>query len=380
MRYLLEQAGVVAPHTGEPLSEAMVLGLGGGVGFSYYQFQWMGAGATFFVSGRQFQHDNQAFLENVAQAVGLRANVTETTGLVVAERNLANALNAGRPAIAWLDLTTLPYSGLPDSLQRLTYHVAAVDRLTDGKAEVRDLPDRPLVIQASALARARAAIRSQKNRLLVLDGKPRFDAATAIRGAIDRSVRTLAKEKAWNRRLGGIERWGDLLTNAKVKDGWPQVFPAGAPLFAALCRGYIFIALYGTGGTLLRRLYAEFLAEAAVAAEIPGLAQVAARYRGLADDWGRLAAAFLPTSVPALDEARRLLDRFRRGFDEQAAEWPGSALPLLKRLSALSAEVNENFPLSSAEIADLLADLRGRLVSLHGGESAALEELGAAIR
>src|SRR2546423_298181 len=40
--HLLRQAGHVAPHTGEPFSEAMVAGLAGGIGFMYAVFEYTG--------------------------------------------------------------------------------------------------------------------------------------------------------------------------------------------------------------------------------------------------------------------------------------------------------------------------------------------------
>ena len=42
LAHLLAQAGVRAPHTGEPFSEAMLAGLAGGIGFMYAVFEYKG--------------------------------------------------------------------------------------------------------------------------------------------------------------------------------------------------------------------------------------------------------------------------------------------------------------------------------------------------
>ena len=42
IRNALDYQGVKAPHTGEPYSEAMLLGISGGVTFGYFTFHYQG--------------------------------------------------------------------------------------------------------------------------------------------------------------------------------------------------------------------------------------------------------------------------------------------------------------------------------------------------
>src|SRR4051812_13240267 len=42
IRFALTRLGVTAPHTKEPYSDAMLFGLGGGIGVGYYTFDYSG--------------------------------------------------------------------------------------------------------------------------------------------------------------------------------------------------------------------------------------------------------------------------------------------------------------------------------------------------
>ena len=56
--HLLRQAGITAPHTGAPLSEAMVCGLAGGIGFMYAVFEYRGVPPIVTIVA---QHHPEAF-------------------------------------------------------------------------------------------------------------------------------------------------------------------------------------------------------------------------------------------------------------------------------------------------------------------------------
>src|SRR5687767_6156503 len=122
---VLAGAGVTAPHTGKPFTEAMLLGVGGGVSFNYYVFQYKGWTPTLFISGRYLLQDNVAFLEGACRRLGVGTTVKESTSPKVAEKNLISALESG-PVIAWVDLGSLSYAGLPPPLRRMMYYVVNV--------------------------------------------------------------------------------------------------------------------------------------------------------------------------------------------------------------------------------------------------------------
>ena len=80
---VLANLGVVAPHTGEPLTEAMVLGVGGGLGAGYilWEFDALPFRARVLTLGfrRQWQYPDR-WARGTAERLGLHAELHETGG------------------------------------------------------------------------------------------------------------------------------------------------------------------------------------------------------------------------------------------------------------------------------------------------------------
>ena len=66
---VLANTGVVAPHTGEPLTEAMVLGVGGGLGAGYILWEFARHGERIVVLGfrREWQYPGRWASETAAR-------------------------------------------------------------------------------------------------------------------------------------------------------------------------------------------------------------------------------------------------------------------------------------------------------------------------
>lgn len=138
LSHVLAHAGVVSPSTGEPLSESLILGIGGGVGAGYFLFQYQGAPPSFFVSGRHGWQDSAGFVTGACKRLGIEPQVHETSGAKVAARQLEATLAAGQPAVAWVNMYQLPYTGLQDCAEQPLmvvfgnmYHVVVVAGMDD---------------------------------------------------------------------------------------------------------------------------------------------------------------------------------------------------------------------------------------------------------
>src|SRR5258706_10312420 len=65
LRTMLAHAGVRAPHTGEPFSEAMLFGIAGGIGVGVFAFHYQKPDiATFYISGRHQAHSDESYLKD----------------------------------------------------------------------------------------------------------------------------------------------------------------------------------------------------------------------------------------------------------------------------------------------------------------------------
>lgn len=383
LRVLLGHAGVRAPHTHEPFSEAMLFGIAGGIGIGVFSFYYQKEDvATFFVAGRHGWHDDRRYLADALERFGITPIVQESGGAKAADTQLRAALDAYGPCVVWVDSGALPHRAAPDVLSGSGYHVITVYRVDDqaGTALIGDLADDPIVIPLDRLARARARIKKDRHRLLSVEAagtSPPLDqlVRAGLRACHDGLLHPTLPGAAANARLAALRTWADRMEGSTAKERWEQVFRPGANFFRGLCAIHDFIEHYGTGGGLCRPLFADFLAEAAEALNQPALATLADHYAGLGRDWSALADAALPDDVALLREAKELLTRkaalLHAGgpVEEVRAAW--------QRLAELERQAGEAFPLSVAASRELRVQLRERIAALYRGETTALTAISA---
>ena len=105
---VLAYRGVKAPHTGMPLSEALLLGISGGLLMGYFNFAYEGYDPHVAILTRNTFDP----LETLLVRLGTVQYVRQTTNAARAVKNLVEALENGEPAIVWADAFLLPYNGL----------------------------------------------------------------------------------------------------------------------------------------------------------------------------------------------------------------------------------------------------------------------------
>lgn len=381
LRILLANAGVQAPHTGEPFSEAMLLGIAGGIGAGMFAFRYEKEDfSSFFVAGRHHWDDDLTYLQNACRRLGLGTVVQETASPAAAERELRTLLAAGGPVVAWVDSASLPHRHVPEEWQGGGYHVVVIYAVDDAAGEVLlgDLAEVPVRVGLDAFAAARARIRKQKHRLLALDGQGLAEGGIDLGRVVGEGLAAchegLTHARMSNFTLEAFRSWSERIYGGRGKDSWDSVFPRGRHLWTALTSMYRFIEHYGSGGGLVRPLFAEFLAEAAGALGDERLAELGGHYAALGRDWSALAGAALPGGVPQFEAARRLLDVQEEavlspdgGAESAAAAWTG--------LAELADAVAADFPLDEAGCAGLRQSLQAGLVALYDAEVNALREV-----
>jgi len=382
MHNILASQGVMAPHTGDPLSEAMLLGVGGGLGGGYHVFQY-GAESTFFVGLRGFwDKPNGELSRRILTRLGGRLEVRETTGKKSAATHLMEPLSAGKPVLVWVDPGGLPYLGHLGSLY--VFHVVAAcgyDADTD-EVLIDDLAPAPWRVCAADLATARTMVSSQKNRTAqVMPPTGAFDLKAAVRAGIEDCVAELTSPRRTTMGLAAFSKWADLIAGSKAKKSWARVFESGPNLFQAL-RGthyWIETAETGTGGGAFRGMYADFLTEAADLLDAPRLLEVAADYRRLAELWTALAESALPESVKPLAEYRKLLLRKQQLIVSKGP----AALDEVRRtqtdLRKLGEQLRDDFPLTSAEAEAVREGMQGQITAIHATEQEAVARLGSVL-
>ena len=128
-----------------------------------------------------------------------------------------------------------------------------------------------------------------------------------------------------------------------------------------------------------RDVYADFLDEAAAVLNLPALNGAASHYRAAGGAWEALLDALLPADAPMLGEVREHIDLKTSLFVEKGATELDRIIACNERIEALKVAAETDFPLSEAEIADLRAEIKRKVDSVHEAEAEAVGALKAAI-
>ena len=369
--------GVKAPHTGQPYSEGLLLGISGGIVMGYFLFSYEG----YDPQARILTRNTFDPLDTLLQRLGVVQENRQTTTPAKSVANLVDALAEGLPAIVWADYFTLSYNTLPLDAGMW----AAFPILVYGYDETADtvwIADRarvPLTVTSRELAAARGRIKKARFRLLTLDVPDPDKVPSAVQLGIWDCIKLFTepppKGGKNNFGLAAYRWWIDLLTKPKERMSWAKTFPPGAKLFAGLLSAFGDINTFGKEGNAERRLYADFLEEAAIILNKPGLVTVAEHFRLSAAAWDTLSKALLPAEVKLFGETRQLLLRKHRLFLDQG----NAALPEIHRinarLAAIKEEVAADFPLSASDVVAFQAQLAEEVRAIHAIEQAALTQL-----
>ncbi len=371
LRVLLPDAGVRAPHTGEPFTEAMLFGIAGGIGIGIFSFFYeKGNFASFFISGRHQWHDDLAYFSDALKAFRIKPVVRETSGAKAAARQLAEAVAEKQPCVAWVDM----------------YHVITVYEIDQvkGTALIGDLTDYPVTRPLKDLEESRARVKKQKFRLLSIGrpASPVKDLRALVEDGLGRCHHvflnpTLPQAKG-NGKLGVLETWANRLQNPKDSQSWEKVFQPGPNLVRGLTSVHDYIEHFRTGGGLCRPLFADFLEEADQALKWPALKELAGRYRDLGRQWSDLADAALPESVAEFSKAKAL--RWQLQEQKHDGSPPEEVRETSEKIEAHDKTMSGSFPLAHEACTGLFKDLGKRIQTLYEGETAALAELGKLVK
>src|SRR5690606_19895155 len=260
--------------------------------------------------------------DTMLSRLGVAQNVHQTARPDAAARNLTAALDEGTPAVVWADVWLLPYNALSfdDGMWAMFPVVVYGYDEAAGVAHIADRARVGLTASTAELAAARGRAKNNKHRLITLEAPDPAKLPAAVSAGIWDCVRLFTepppKGGKNNFGLAAFRWWAELLTRPRARMSWEREFPAGLKMYAGLMSAFTDIALFGkeVGGYADRALYADFLDEAAVVLNRPGLGDPATRFRAAAVEWGKLAALLLPDEIEPFGETRQLMERRHAAF------------------------------------------------------------------
>ncbi|MCY4071429.1 MAG: DUF4872 domain-containing protein [Chloroflexi bacterium] len=381
IRNALDYQGVKAPHTGEAFTEAMLLGISGGIAFGYFTFHYKGYDPQVNLLTR----NTFGPMETIFDRLGIARDARQSTSADKGRQNLMAALEEGYAPVASPDGSLLPYNALSyDDANWYTMPLVIFGYEPEaGEAYISDRSRVPLTVSTEDLDKARGRIKKDKHRLLLLGHPDEARLADAVRQGLEDCVRLMTekppKGSAKNFGLRAMAHWGDMLEKSS-KGSWARDYPTGRPLLAVLISSYTFLGpAFGKTMAAERDVYADFLDEAVAVLGLPALENVALRYRNAGEAWRALLGALLPETVPFLSDVRANIDRKTDLFIEQGAAQLDEIVACNARIEAAKTASESDFPMTETEIADLRGEIRRCLKDVHDAEAEAVAALKGAI-
>ena len=368
----LANRGFTNPTTGRPLSEAMLLGVGGGLGAGYILWQFEKYDHAVVTIG--FRNNSQypdRWFRKTCERLGVPVEIHETSGERRAAGHLRDAVASGLPAIAFISAADLPYWHLPSEQSGMWGHAIVVYGQQSDRFLVDDRNLKPLSLPGQDLSASRGRIPSYKNRLLVVDpAAVELDNDALLQavesGLADQVEHLSSKSDSFS--LPAIAKWARMLVDERNPKGWGQVFVDGRGLVEALVSAHEGVSEVGIEGGNLRLLYADFLQEAA---KITGrsLGEAERAYRKAAKSWEEFASVCL--EVPVVTEIVDL-DRQRRNAIRQGDQgWDEAEAAGLRSARLRKSDVN----LGEGDRRKLFEQMAETLRVVHGNEVTALQAL-----
>jgi hypothetical protein len=156
---ILANQGVVSGVTGEPLTEAAILGIGGGLGAGYILWEFKSRGTPVLTLGFRNRWQYPAisgWTGTTLDRLGLEPDLHETGGAKAARDALDARLDAGVPVIALVDLQTIGTWGRPDTMSGIEgLVVVVIGRDADGSYLLDDRGRNPFRVSPAVMAAAR---------------------------------------------------------------------------------------------------------------------------------------------------------------------------------------------------------------------------------
>ncbi|MFX0078580.1 MAG: BtrH N-terminal domain-containing protein [Candidatus Hermodarchaeota archaeon] len=420
IRNILDYEGVVAPHTREPFTEALLMGIGGGLGAEYATWAFTPIDPSrprktklylrFRHVKNYIEKNEESLLPKIANRLGVTLTVKETASKDRAKEFLIESLKSGKPVITYLSVwhsqylrreVKEQYNQDPNFFPPLLYdeHVNFLPYFTlpypwinhnltiiygfdeeTNQVSLTDSSTQPHILTIPQFNLSRGILKSRKNAGLVLDPPLKIaNLHQAVRAGIHDCVESLLHEKSV---VSGanlrVETWNAIaktLANPTAKRGWLTLFNEGWQLFDTLTRLHAQITFHNSDGGALRSSYSDFLQEASDILKKPQLREIANQFANIGIMWDDLSVEALPDDIPQLQVARRTALEWNTLFKIHGEAAKKRLDAAAMKIQTIRAEVSEMFPLTEKELIALFQDLSTRFAEIYEAEKVALKAL-----
>ena len=420
LRNILDYHGVVAPHTGEPFTEALLMGIGGGLGAEYANWAFVGIDTKSPGKSRlylRFHHvknyvekGEETAIYKTAARIGAQLVVKKTASRAKGFTNLVEHLKEGDPVITGLSVweslklqreVKTRFEENPDLYSPLLYdefvhflpyfsipygwfqsHLAIVYGVDEeaNQAYIADYSNKPLTVSLDKLAEARGVVKRIKNTTIVVKpptSKPKLE--KAIQAGIRDCYQGLLEGYMSAVRVEAWKVMGKRMGSYKDKQSWSRIFSEPVLLFDTLTRLHAQIDFLNSDGGALRSSYGDFLLEASDILHKPKLRDVAVMFADVGTLWDDIESLALPDDVPLLKEARFAAVEWDNTFRVNGQSARRELDVKAEKMKKIRGEVAHAFPLTEQETLDFLRELGSYVLEIYEKEKAALMALKKAV-
>ncbi|MCR9083574.1 MAG: BtrH N-terminal domain-containing protein [Cyclobacteriaceae bacterium] len=271
--------GTLLKQIGINLSEPMLFGLGEGLGFVFWKMKTMDFP---FIGGRV---KTDLLTENLCRNLNLDLKIQETASILKAWDNIKSQLDRGRAVGLKLDCYHLDYF---TKKIHFAGHYVAMYGYDDQFAYLVDTEQQGKMVKTTLknleLARNEKGPMSSRNRSYIINKKERLpDLKKVIPKAIKKNAQEFLNPPIKNLGYKGITK-----TGAEIKK-W---FEESKDIRSEFQTSATLMERAGTGGSLFRNLYRDFLMESAQILDCDKLMDAHLNYSKIAEQWKMISDLF----------------------------------------------------------------------------------------
>ncbi|WP_373518684.1 BtrH N-terminal domain-containing protein [Pricia sp.] len=271
--------GSLLRQVGIELSEPMLFGLGEGLGFIFWKMKTM---AFPFIGGRV---KTDILTDNICRNLNLRLEIQETSSTTKAWDNVTKHIDQGKAVGLKLDCYYLDYFS---SKFHFAGHYVALYGYDEEFAYLIDTRQQGgkvrTTLKSLELARSEKGPMSSPNRIFTITKNGKMtDLTKAVRTAIKNNATEFLNPPIKNIGYKGI-----LKTSSEIKK-W---FKTTKDVKGDFQTSAMLMERAGTGGSLFRNLYRDFLKETSEMLNLPEIRDAYRDYSNIAGQWKNISDLF----------------------------------------------------------------------------------------
>ncbi|AJY74821.1 DUF4872 domain-containing protein [Paenibacillus beijingensis] len=364
-------------ETAALLTEEMLLGIGGGIGYGYFTFFYEKEDfINFHLGTRASWESSGQFMTDILGSLGCTVSAKQTKNKRTAFDQLADHTERGIPAIIAIHQGIFDSGGIEQKRYPF-YCVAYSINQENGTAKLAYRYKDPVEVTVEQLIEGRSNLATAKlvnHALWLTEEKPLAvtpeSLVAAARQGIRRCLSHAHNPRMSNFGVTALEKWESRLSS-KGKDSWIQLFAKPKHWIGALYSTFTHITV-NTDGSAFRGTYARFLEMTGNQIDEPLLLESGRLFQESAALWKQLSETALPDENFA-DLKALVLERERRILEGTLSHT--GLPPYWDQIRALKAGLIENTEWPFERLTEHYSEMRAIVLAILKKEREALELL-----